>query len=377
MEIETPASVSGHDIVVKQWSEEEFANAQSEWASLLAHSDANPLFMSWEWHFNWWESYSDDLCKLSICAAYEGHQLVGIAPLYVERDFYLKGVIPVKRLQFIGKRLGGSGGIRTEYLSLIASKHIEKLVIERLIEFVVQLRTWNELSFADCQAQTPCHSLTVSSLEKYKFYSRQEGEGSSYLIDSTASFKAYLESLGKNTRLKLYNRRTLLEKLGDAELIPLSNENSDFFVKELNHYLSDRWQRVILSDRNWGFITALCSSSSGKISYLDSSILCLNREPISVMLNIRVASTVYTILLGYKQNFDKKFSLGLLHCGYLFEMCFNDSQVEFIDMLEGDGKNNNYKTRIAGITVNVKSIRWFRSPLLKVMFKFYDRFLRK
>lgn len=64
-------------------SNEEFLQLQSQWASLETN-----FFLSWEWMYSWWESIGqaqpgNRLCLIKMEC---DQQLVGIAPMYVERS---------------------------------------------------------------------------------------------------------------------------------------------------------------------------------------------------------------------------------------------------------------------------------------------------
>ena len=96
-----------------------------------------------------------------------------------------------------------------------------------------------------------------------------------------------------------------------------------------------------------------------------------------MLFNLDDGNRVYNIQSGFKPDFDAKIALGTLHIGYVLEHLFAVQHIHTFDFLEGSGKNQNYKTHIANAGPEIQTSRWFRSSLLTLIFKGYDRFLRR
>ena len=97
----------GSDVVAscRLWTAEEFAAGKVQWSGLLERSDANPLFMSWDWMWLWWQQHAPILnSELWILAGYDvGGRLVGLAPFHFHRGEH-RGVSAV-RVESIGSCL--------------------------------------------------------------------------------------------------------------------------------------------------------------------------------------------------------------------------------------------------------------------------------
>ncbi len=72
-------AVPGYRAVVinslDQWNE-----TRAAWNGLLSQSDADTVFLTWEWLYSWGENYLHAGRSLFIVMVYKDDELVGIAP---------------------------------------------------------------------------------------------------------------------------------------------------------------------------------------------------------------------------------------------------------------------------------------------------------
>lgn len=355
-----------------RWTEQDFHNNKVLWDTLLDHSDADPLFLSWAWMNQWWREHKTPQCTLCIFAVYLGHTLLGVAPLYIEKDAYARGVLPTRRLQFIGKRLSRSTGIRSEYMDFIVHRDYEHPVVARLLDAIAQEPAWLELALYDVDETGALHKALPSWPEARGYHQRHEQSGPTYVVDCRQNFADYLAGLGSNTRLKLYNRRKVLEQKGTVELVSLTDETWQTLIDHLLQWHQERWSKIVFGKSSLAFLLEVTSMDALR----DSSLLMLDGVPISVTVNVRAGTTVYNIQLAFKDNLDKRISTGTLHLGYVIEQMFLDPTVERFDLLIGTGKHSNYKSHIAQQGSTLVSGRWIRHQPLKWVFQLYDRYFR-
>jgi hypothetical protein len=90
------------------------------------------------------------------------------------------------------------------------------------------------------------------------------------------------------------------------------------------------------------------------------------------MLNLLVGGKIYNIQLGYVEDFDRKISLGTLHLGHAIERAFENPNIHSFDLLAGEGKNSDYKKRLADPESNLESTMVIRSPIVKIVYKLND-----
>ena len=362
-------------ITVSSISEAEFLSMEEDWQFLLKHSDADPLFMSWHWLSNWWQCYRPDQAELFILVCRHQERIVGIAPFYIEPGSYFKGMLPIRRLQFIGTRFSGGFGIRCEYCSAIVDRNLEDEVIDALADELVANKGWHEAAVADLTISHSVNQKLLMRLKEETGYCRIDKSGPTYRLSTTGCFQDYLKLLGKNTRLKLFNRRKVLESMGSISCRALTFEALADALRLINEYHRQRWGRDAFCSKRSRFLQQLVKSSHDSM-LRHSSILMLDNKPLSVIINLTNNKCIYNIQLGFREGFDKRVSLGTLHLGYAIEQAFEDPQISAFDLLEGQGKQSNYKSHLAEEHAILKSSRWFRNPLLALIFSSYDRYLR-
>jgi hypothetical protein len=359
------------------WDESRFAASAEEWQRLLAHSDADPLFLSWHWMHGWWRIFRELTGELKLIAVRGGDgELLGLAPLHRHTGHYLKGWLPVERLEFIGCCSGHPAGLRSEYLDFILHRDHADRVLERLLEGIARLPGWSELRLQDVPVEAPLGRRLVT-LGKIRELDRQ----TAYPVDTRGSFSDYLAALGRNTRLKLYNRRKLLERLGRVELRKVTASDIDRLIDALNDFDRLRFGHdSTMNDRARQQIHALQASCPGLSIAEHSSLLYLDDRLLSVIINFKLDRKIYNMQLGYQADFHKKISLGTLHLGYALEAAFADPETDCFDLLLGGGKNSDYKRHLTTESRQAASWQVLRSPLLKTLFAINDggkRLLRR
>ncbi len=354
---------------IREWGEKEFLEAESQWQSLLKNSRADPLFLSWNWLFQWWQNWGHQKGdQLKILAAYDGEELLAIAPLYCCHGEYFKGFLPVTRLEFLGNRYRKSSGLLAEYNQFIVrTDRRGKEAIQTLIHHILHHLRWDEwiLPFA------PDDSIFSKTLTG-QLRLRNMDHSAAYQVNTRGSFKSYLQGLGKNSRLKLFNRRKLLEQLGQPRLEPLSPASLGFFMDTLNAFHEQRFGRTVFDTSIQQFLESLLNSPKANLSAAHSSILMMDDSPISVIFNLQAQRRIYNMQLGYQQDFHRKISLGTLHLGYAIEAAFEDPEVDCFDFLLGEGKNSDYKRHLATDRLTASSWQVIRSPLLKLLYRVND-----
>ena len=203
-------------------------------------------------------------------------------------------------------------------------------------------------------------------------------EGSGIKIDTSGSFDNYLKGLGKNTRLKLYNRRKVLEFLGELDIEYACPNNIGEFLDDLNRLSKDRWGRYCFGPQSTAFHldVALQACIDGNLLF---SRVKVDNEVVSVLYNIRSNGVEYNIQSAYVEDYHPKLSLGTLHLGYSIEAAFSDAEIQSFDLLFGEGKNSSYKEHLGGCREDFFTLtcgKTYKSKFLSRMQKF-ARFVKQ
>jgi CelD/BcsL family acetyltransferase involved in cellulose biosynthesis len=94
---------------------EAFRGLRAEWSLLLARSDADCLFLTWDWLHTWWTHLAAGR-RLFIVAVRSAGELIGIAPLAVSAG-RRPGLAPLSSLTFLG-----TGSVGSDYLDVIVAR---------------------------------------------------------------------------------------------------------------------------------------------------------------------------------------------------------------------------------------------------------------
>ena len=357
--------------IVEIDSTDGFRALKAEWDALLRSSQANRLFLSWQWQFGWWETWSQDPgMRLLLLKACRQDRLVGIAPLYLD-TVRLRGGMNVTRMQFIGNAWRKKATVRTEYLGFILADDEPAQIAAAFLEYVSAQHDWDEFVICDSVRDTDTYRQVRRSAADNKWLVSEAEVDRGVKIDTSGDFETYLQSLGRNTRLKLYNRRKHLYAVGNVELTHASANEAGTYFEILNAFHRRRWGRDCFAGPALSFHTNLVRRLGPAQSH-DFSCLTIDGNPVSVSYNLQVEDTVYNIQSGFEENYDSKLSLGTLHMGFAIEAAFDSGTIQTFDLLAGGGKSEFYKKKYKGQAVEFVTLQITRNRLLRSFRAVYE-----
>lgn len=342
--------------------------------SLLEHSnqavsgpvaipcDAN-LFLSATWRNAWWDIWGGKL-GLHRCDIehYSDSLEKRIALFGYTHTFQLLGLFSLKRFQPIGNFYPSDATILSEYADLISMAPYD-LIKDSDIDSLMDLldaHKWDDMVVPFCGESSRLLAYFTAQKARYRRVDiRKHGEG--VCVDTTTGFERYLASLGKNTRLKLFNRRSLLAQIGPVRLqYAESVDDIVNLLDMLNEFDRKRWGRVCFGPESLAFHTRVASELllEGKLKL---SVLLVDEKPVSILYNLIMGDREFNVQAAYREDFHPKISLGTLHLGYAIERCFSDSHISYFDLLYGEGKNEFYKNRFNGFHTGFYTVHVLRS----------------
>ena len=357
------------------WDVEQFKNSQEEWSNLLVKSNSNKLFMSWEWLYTWWDIFSDPKSmelKLFV-AINENGDVVGIAPLYLS-TVISKRFVKTRRLQFLGNCWRGNVTMRTELQDFIVNKSCAEQVISSFYQFMNSLPDWDELILSDLDMKSDTYNVLINEKPINNAYYRYAETYDSFYLNIVKSFDEFCQSLGTNTRLKLLNRRKVLDTLGEVKFIECVENNIEDSFSKLNELHIKRWGTPVFKDKRLDFNLTVAQLMAKK-DMLRFSLITLDDKPISIQYNYLINKHEYNIQAGFEEEFHKKISLGYLHFGYEIESAF-ENNIEVYDFLAGEGKNTQYKERLTSSTIKIVCMQVVRKKSVKILYYIYDWYCR-
>jgi CelD/BcsL family acetyltransferase involved in cellulose biosynthesis len=124
----------------------QFTALREEWNELLADSDGDGLFLSWEWMHCWWRHLAEERRLRLITVRRDGH-LIALAPL-ARRGRRWRRLFPFPALEFLGAGEAGS-----DHLDVVVRRGYAAEALPALAEAVADTGLMLELSRLKDDAQ--------------------------------------------------------------------------------------------------------------------------------------------------------------------------------------------------------------------------------
>lgn len=319
------------------------------------------LFQTRAWQSAWWETWGHQQ-GFRLVREWDGQ----VSGLYESR-YRLKGLLPVRSLQFVGTSYRELRTPRTEY-NQFCPDNLSGQPLLREMEQLLQAEPWTEAVFNDLRTGSEELSALVTIAATHNWAFRITASDNGYAVSTTGSFDRYIASLGANSRLRLFNRRKLLESLGTIREENLWPSNDDAFFAHLNRFHLARWKKNCVTPTSREFhrkFLARVEEEGGKPLL---SVLYCDGDVVSVLYNVWYQGVIYNIQAGFDENFHRKLSLGSLHLGYAIESAFSAEDTRRLDLLAGQGKNEDYKSRFATDHYQFISIMLVKSVLFRALY---------
>jgi len=358
-------------LTLRRWSVAEWLDNEPVWRRLLARSNADALFLSWEWQTLWWQCFGGGLsAALDIMAFHRGSELVGIAALY-RRRVVRRGLVPTNSVQLIGLSWRDPGPMISEYLDVVAAVEETDAVRRACAQVLMQDGTWTEWVIGLTAAGTEWSAALSGLGARERPYVRHVDGMVSYQADLSRGFAAYLRSLGRSTRRSVWSLRRRLAAQGQVRFELLEPEQIDSGFNDLNRLHQLRWQRPAFTGAALQFHSRLARGLTSR-GELALSRLRVGGEVVSVLYDIRKGARQYNISLGFNPAFSSKMSLGLVHLGYALEAAA-DGHVHTYDFLGGSGQRSDYKRHLSQTHSTLSCVQVLRGHLLPSLYRWHDR----
>jgi CelD/BcsL family acetyltransferase involved in cellulose biosynthesis len=361
-------------LTLRRWSVGDWLANEPAWTRLLACSDADALFLSWEWLTLWWQCFAGALSAApDILVFYRGSDLVGIAPLY-RRRILRNGLLPTSSVQLIGQSWRDRRTMISEYLDVIAAVGEVDAVRRSCAQVLLQERDWTEWVIGHTAASRQwCEAFSASDFAR-RSYVRELDALVSYQADLSRGFAAYLRVLGQSTRRSIWGLRRRLAAHGRVTFEFLAPEEIDGGFSDLNRLHQLRWQHSAFTGASLDFHSRLARRLARR-GELALSRLRVGGEVVSVLYDIRKSTRQYNISQGFNPSFSSNLSLGLIHFGYALEAA-SERRVDTYDFLAGPGLRSDYKRHLSQTRRNLSCVQVLRGYLLPSLYRWHDRVRR-
>ena len=355
----------------RRWSMADWLASEALWGSLLARSQGDALFLSWDWLTLWWHCFAPSLGAVpEILAFYRAAELVGVAPLYRRRVLRSR-VLPATSIQVIGVSWRDPGPTTSEYLDILALDTEADSVRRACARLLLSERAWTEWVIGFSAAGREWGEAFARPEQAPRQYVRHLDREVSYQADLSRGFGGYLRGLGQSTRRSLWNLRRRLALQGAVSFELLSPAEIESGFDELNRLHCLRWQQPAFAGPALEFHRRLASRLASR-GELVLSRLRVGGRVVSMLYDICKGTRQYNISMGFDPCFSRKLSLGLLHLGYAMEAAA-ERQVRTYDFLAGSGQHSDYKHHLSQARRSLSCVQVLRGPVLPPLYRWHDR----
>jgi hypothetical protein len=328
------------------------------------------LFRSHAWLSAWQASWGN---SVEIHPLTQTNESV-LATAIFARKYRLKKLFPITTAFPLGISTTAAPSIRSEYFCCPETASTVDEYIANYIKTALHY-SWDQFYIPDVLEDSEEAQAIKDVAKKNGLECIVKEIDTVYAVNLKCSnFDDYLKQLGSNTRLKLFNRRKNLQKIGQINIANIWPDQ-ELFYSLLNQFHEQRWGKVCYQGKNLKFMRLLLDALAEQGHVIDLSVMSVNQQPVSVVLDILIDGRIYNLQSGYLENYAKNISLGTLHFGFQVEAAFaNNNAIDVYDFMAGVGKNSNYKSALANCTGEFNSFLLVRSPLLKILYRLQKRF---
>lgn len=158
----------------------------------------------------------------------------------------------MRSLQFVGTSYRELRTPRTEYNQFCPDDVIGRELLHK-IERILEDQSWTEAVFNDLRAGSEELAALVTIAATHEWAFRITAADNGYAVSTSGSFDNYISSLGANSRLRLYNRRRILETIGSVREDNYWPSNVNAFFEHLNHFHLARWKKKCVTPSSLEF----------------------------------------------------------------------------------------------------------------------------
>lgn len=315
------------ELEVERIDESRFRDMEGEWNALLGRSEADNVFLRWEWIHTWWEIFGKGHALFLWTARQEG-RLVGIAPFYIESAAFPSA----RRLRFCSYEMS------PDHMDIIAEHGLESSTAREFLDrFRKCAEDWDVLEVDNLSSKSSL--LCQSSLLSEYGLSVERSFECPYVLIPQMTFDEYVASRSgladRGMKRKLFN---LTKKEGIRHVIVRDSESHLKAMRDLFKLHNAR-----ASDKGYDsrFTSGDVERFHERLSVLllEKGILNLHllydgETPVGAQYAFQHGRKVCYFQGGFDPAY-KRWSAGLLMIYLVLGKAFADGALEY-DMLKGN-----------------------------------------
>jgi CelD/BcsL family acetyltransferase involved in cellulose biosynthesis len=349
-----------------------------QWDSLLLLSDNNNIFLTFDWILTWIDIYIDSrISFIYILAVYEDGHLIGLAPFYIIKNFFLR-VLEINTLRFIG-----DNEVCSDYLNFIIKRKKEYEVINTIFDYLFKNKSWHVATLENILPDSISYDHTINYFKnKGRVYDIKYGGICPY-IDLPSNIQSILDSLSSNTRYQIkkkvkntQNKINFMDyKEYHEELIPVFEE---FIKLHQDRAFSKGLNGSFYSNKFTSFHTQIVKKFHEN-NWLKLNFFYNGEKLVAGFYGYHYFKKYYYYLLGLDPSYFKEHSLGVLLLYENINLSISDECSTF-DFLRGNEKyklswatNINYMFNLNFYSKGLKGMLYYLFTATKNLLKLLIR----
>ena len=318
---------------------EEFRALEASWNRLLAESAADTFFLRWEWMWSWWEAFGSSIGTLHIVLVKRGGRVVGIGPFY-RTETKAAGLLPIRRLLFLGTAMGSAGDIGSEYLDLIVHAHHGEDVVAAMSSHLLRENPFHEWVFLHVPVSAQAVAQLVGYAEKARYISEELQRWQCPYLALPERWEQFLESVASTLRYKFRKNLRELEKHGTHIFrMTGTSEELDRDLRTLVDLHQARWEgrgmSGVFADPAYHRFLEMVSRYALQHGQLRLSIVTISDRPVAAVYNIAYGNKIYYYQSGFDIGFDRKVAIGTFAHTLCLERAIGEKLTEYDFLLKG------------------------------------------
>jgi len=271
-----------------------------KWNDLLANSAGNTIFLTWEWMDAWWKNYGLQR-PLFVLSAWEGAELKGIAPFYLDK--LARWGRNWKCLKLIG-----DGSRDSDYLDCIVRNGRENEIVGEFVRFLESQRNrWDCLEFHGTPENSPClKALMAHVREKAWRFSSEPIPCATLALPG--DWNQYLKLLKPRFRTQVRSTMNYYdEKIGATPVQCEASADIERWLPILFDLHTRRWQSkdmpgVFGETAKQNFYRDMSKAALGK-GWLAFHRLDWGERPLAMQYGFRYDNRFFLLQEGYDPEF--------------------------------------------------------------------------
>ena len=301
---------------------------REDWEELLGQSDADSVFLTWEWLSAWWRHCSRGR-RLRLFAVRSGRQLLAVLPLAERRWPALPLVSTLEWL--------GCGEVGSDYLDVIVRRGAEAEVLDALVARLGSRQAL--LRMSRLGARAAAGRMARDLVERGWTLRTSRADVCPIIRLSGQTWDTYLSTLGASHRANVRRRTKQLRQSFDVQFEPVRIESErPAALRTLLDLHGRRWsERGGSTAFHRRALTTFHEDFSRRAlarGWLRLYVMRLNGQPVAALYGFCYRGTFSYYQAGFDPAYQRH-SVGLVTMGLTIAEALGERAHTF-DMLHGD-----------------------------------------